>query len=152
MMCEPIEKICPICGDRFLARNTKKVYCGELCGKKAQYQRKKLRYLQNGKRACDYCGTLFVPAREEQRYCSRLCGGKDVAANRGQLMVQPVACRIRVTKLLPVLPELRPVVGKVYEAQTQKRRRDCQAFYLIRDMNGTGKTLVVREGECEVVN
>ena len=50
-----------------------------------------------------------------------------------------------------VQQELEPVVGAVYEAEKPFVYRGSAQFYVIHNMNGSGKRLIIRETECEEV-
>lgn len=49
-----------------------------------------------------------------------------------------------ITKEIPIFPELRPVVGAVYDVERYEKK--VGAFYIIPDIKG--KRIVVRVGEC----
>lgn len=70
-------------------------------------------------RTCACCGVDFLAAAPGGRYCSRRCAAKCIShvGDRRRIKPELERCRVRVTAWVPVLPELRPEVGSVYEAE-----------------------------------
>lgn len=59
--------------------------------------------------------------------------------------------RIRILEDIMVMQELEPVVGAVYDAEKPFVYHGGMQFYVIHNMNGSGKKLIVRATECEEV-
>lgn len=66
-----IEKVCRICGARFLAHKSDAVYCSQECRREAGTQKP---YIKNdGMVRCMICKKDFIPQTCVQRYCSPEC-------------------------------------------------------------------------------
>lgn len=57
--------------------------------------------------------------------------------------------RIRITKEIPIYPELRPKVGSIYQAEVNRSNPE-RAFYCIPDI--AGKRIIVRNDECTEIS
>ena len=61
-------------------------------------------------------------------------------------------CKIRIIKDIEGLfPELRPKVGKVYDAEYIESYRSYQRFPAICIINIAGKRIIIRKDEFEIV-
>lgn len=144
--------LCPVCGKAFVRNSPSQLYCGNSCKGKAAYELKKKRNAavatQKNPMECPVCGKIFVP-RTGQKFCCNKCASKgrvtrnDSMASRGIRMVD-----IRITKPVPVFPQLQPKIGQVYRAEVSQCAMSAP-FYVIPDI--AGKKIVVRAGECEEV-
>jgi hypothetical protein len=88
---EPAERICVICGERFMAKTQRAIYCSGRCRGAAF----RADHAERGDaplpgRPCVVCGTLFVPRDRRKIYCGDICrdragGERRVARNRERL-------------------------------------------------------------------
>lgn len=141
---------CACCGNKYAARNRNQLYCCPSCASKANAERRMQRSTTQEPRFCPVCGKE-VPNRTNQIYCSRDCAKE--AAKREPRDTTPMGkrekdlVRVRITKTVPVFPELRPRLGDVYTAERVRQKRGSGGmFYVIREIGPMG--LVVRENEC----
>lgn len=65
-------RICPACGDDFIAHNSRGLYCSDNCCANARYWRK--HPLEN--KTCLICGKTFQTRAERRKYCCHLCAVK----------------------------------------------------------------------------
>lgn len=140
---EPKSK-CAWCGKAF-KKVHKKRYCSEKCRITAGNRNYRER-LNKESTVCKGCGVMFVPQKNGQIYC----GVKGCKADRLKTVKGQKTVRIRITKRIPVFPELQPKVGRIYEAVPNNKKPGESSFYVIPDING--KAIVVRSGECVEVN
>ena len=68
-----IEKICVICGKKFLTVRLKQSCCSRSCGNKLIGQKNSLPKV---KKTCPVCGKQFLPADSRNDCCSRSCAAK----------------------------------------------------------------------------
>lgn len=66
------EKICPVCGKRFLPQRKSKVCCSHECANK-KYQSEKRKSKPVYKRKCLFCGKEFETTRKNKGLCSIKC-------------------------------------------------------------------------------
>jgi predicted nucleic acid-binding Zn ribbon protein len=68
-------KICEVCGEEFIQKQPRQIYCGYECAYKASNERARIRNAAEKGRAipCKYCGKEFVPAHGTNKYCSEKC-------------------------------------------------------------------------------
>lgn len=106
------------------------------------------------KKICKVCGKAFAPKKKAQEYCGKSCAAYGRARVRKERKdATPMGkrekdlVRVRITKMVPVFPEMRPRVGGVYMAERVRQKRGSGGmFYVIREIGTMG--LVVRENEC----
>ena len=69
------EKTCPICGNEFWPNLPYKIYCGEVCHKKANNEQTRLKRRKDPPpdQTCIICGRLFRPVNKQQFLCSAAC-------------------------------------------------------------------------------
>ena len=111
---------------------------------------------------CLTCGRWVTRVREESAgklYCSFECAnlarsrssreeaGKRYTNKAGDLPHDMV--QIVITAEIPVFPQFRPAVGKIYSAERYRNSRTSDATGYVIVVNGT--RVNVREGECRVV-
>lgn len=147
---EPEIRKCAYCGAEYQARNRNQRFCCTRCASKAYAAKEREKLPKREAPLCPICGKA-VPARGNQKFCSRACA--NAAARMEKHDLTPMGqrgkdlVRIRITRQIPVLPELRPPVGSVYEAERAVIKRGSGGlFYVIREIGRLG--LVVREHEC----
>lgn len=143
------EAQCENCGKTFRTPYQRQRFCCRECADQSWHAQLIEFRKHREPRTCVHCGKPFLPSGVKQKYCSRACGGRDKHENK-RSVPDPVPVRIRILQEVPVLPELQPAVGAVYEAERPTVRYG-PPFWVIRDINGTGKWLIVRIGECEEV-
>lgn len=141
---------CEYCGEAYTAKNRNQRFCCLSCASKAEAERRPKKRPMRELRFCPVCGKE-VPNRANQIYCSRDCAKE--AAKREPRDTTPMGkrekdlVRVRITKTVPVFPEMRPRVGGVYMAERVRQKRGSGGmFYVIREIGPMG--LVVRENEC----
>lgn len=147
---EPEIHRCEYCGTEYPAKNRSQRFCSLSCAAKGKAARERENLPKREAPPCPICGKA-VPARGNQKFCSRACA--NAAARMEKHDLTPMGqrgkdlVRIRITRQIPVLPELRPPVGSVYEAERAVIKRGSGGlFYVIREIGRLG--LVVREHEC----
>lgn len=85
------EKICPICGSKFISNRSSRKYCSRSCSLKAiqesqkKYEDKKR---QEKKKICPVCGKEFIPSHPKGVYCSISCSQKKCWENRKKSRIQ----------------------------------------------------------------
>lgn len=69
------KKTCPICGKEFWPNLPYKIYCGEVCHKKANNEQTRLKRRKDPPpdQTCIICGRLFRPINNQQMLCSEAC-------------------------------------------------------------------------------
>ena len=69
------KKTCPICGNEFWPNLPYKIYCGEVCHKKANNEQTRLKRRKDPPpdQTCIICGRLFRPVNKQQFLCSAAC-------------------------------------------------------------------------------
>lgn len=144
---------CLICGRSLnsFGGNGRK-YCSRQCRALAEKRLAKERYqktqAQAPKKECEWCGKQYVPKYKTQRFCSRNCSTRYRATGlwkTNQLKSKEIL--LIVTKEVPVHPQMKPKVGKVYlgkECWAQSGR-----VYIIPEIGKHG--LLLREDEAKVV-
>ena len=150
---KPDKGNCQICGRSLntFCGNARK-YCSKKCRAEADKQRArekaKEKQAQIQKRECEWCGKLYAPRYKTQRFCSRYCSTRYRAAGMwktNQLKSKEVL--LIVTKEVPVHPQMKPEVGKVYQG------KECWAqsgrVFIIPEIGKYG--LLIRENEAKVV-
>lgn len=144
---------CQICGkslNSFAGYGRK--YCSTQCKRMAEKQLAKERWQKAQakipKRECEWCGELYAPRYKTQRFCNRTCSTRYRATGmwrNNQLKSKEVM--LIVTKEVPVHPQMKPEVGKVYQG------KECWAqsgrVYIISEIGKYG--LLLREDEAKVV-
>lgn len=147
---EPEIRRCEYCRIVYTAKNRNQRFCCASCASKAQAAEKGKKLPKRETTMCPVCGKT-VTSRTNQKFCSRACA--NAAARMEKHDLTPMGQRgkdlvqIRITRQIPVLPELRPPVGSVYEAERAVIKRGSGGlFYVIREIGRLG--LVVREHEC----
>ena len=71
-MREPIEKTCPVCGEKFQLHMYNHIFCSDKCRNKFYKQKLK----KPAEKTCPVCGTRFKPDFGQQKYCSLKCKKK----------------------------------------------------------------------------
>lgn len=72
-----LEKLCVVCGAKYVARNLTRKYCSTKCEYSVRYKRK----LYEPK-PCPVCGTQFTQRNNTQKYCSEACANSVYRINR----------------------------------------------------------------------
>lgn len=62
-------KVCPVCGEKFVAKRESRIYCSHQCRALASFRRS---YRQK-ERPCKACGKIFKTSKKYQKYCSDEC-------------------------------------------------------------------------------
>lgn len=145
---ETIVLCCKRCGTEFLAKSRHRLYCSDLCKSRTKNAKSKLAYKRPAQDfyICRYCGKKFQSEQSGREFCGHDCLRNYMRDMHAQNRDQHDMRRIRITKEIPVFPELRPAVGAVYEAERYGSRYFSAKFYIIPDI--MGKRIVVRGGEC----
>lgn len=60
------EKICPVCGKKFIPQNNHQIYCSRSCSAKCEAS-------TTTEKICPVCGKIFIKKRNRQIYCSTNC-------------------------------------------------------------------------------
>lgn len=142
---ETMRSVCVFCGKEYTKRTKQQRYCCEKCKGKAEYERAKAMRPKKQEAVCPGCGKTFL-AKEGQKFCCAVCATRNRSQNN-----TPIGQRggkryvdIRITKEIPVFPELRPEVGKVYHAEASEGVFGQDVYIILI----AGKKIVVRLGEC----
>lgn len=151
-------RVCRICGGSLEGLNKGAVYCGSECRNEAR--REQQRKPEQHEKICRCCGQKFTAKRKDVLYCSsecrqeswlRNCRAKDAKkAAEAELTLEqrgePVL--LRITRPVPVLPEMQPQVGKIYEGRILTGETGVKTLLI----PGFGKYgLIVRSGEAKIV-
>lgn len=137
------ERTCEQCGKTFTVEHSS---TRKFCSSKCRSERYRQAYATSGikePRVCPQCGKEFMPNCKQQMFCSSGCSQE---ARRGGPVSAPMV-DIRITADIPVYEHLRPAMGRVYRAEDH--RVYGGPFFIVPDI--CGKRIVVRVGECEVV-
>ena len=148
------EEVCQICGKEFQSERGRR-FCSETCKAENMKRRNKEEYWKRknafSPRKCALCGKEYQPTHGNQVFCSRKCAGnydrRKVIQGKRSGLCEMVG--IRITKEIPVYPELRPKVGRIYQAEVNRSNPE-RAFYCIQDI--AGKRIIVRNDECTEIS
>lgn len=75
---QPTTRKCKYCGNEFIAKDTRKIYCSVNCNSRMQVTRRKKKHYAPIK--CTQCSKIFTPAKKNNRFCCVQC--KDNYGNR----------------------------------------------------------------------
>ena len=71
--------LCKYCGDAFVPRTLRQIYCSINCNREADKKRKRQRATERGahdKKSCPICSVIFVPKTSRDKFCSEKCRRK----------------------------------------------------------------------------
>lgn len=117
------ERICPVCGTKFIAANKNNRYCSSTCKKKYRavrdLQRAKERFANANAhphlpKICPTCGVQFTPHHNHQKYCSVACRPKKIYVRKVRTIVKKPAPQ-PVSKICPIC-------GQPFETFSTKRK------------------------------
>lgn len=116
---KPKEKVCPICGSTFIAKDPRRIYCSYECLKEHYRQYGNNRRAEDRihfTKACGICGKEFTTTNRNKLFCSEACARE---SNRRHAILRRVA---------------------EGEAKREKKRKHESLFEIVKEADRRGLT------------